>query len=429
MSASRPDLVSWYALLSLEGEPLLRAAYPYLLGREIDSEGLAHHLQRLRAGEDKLELLAGLRDSAEGRVHGAPVAGLRAARLRRRCRQLPLLGGLLRRCPAAQRQQREAARHLALYERLESHIQRQEQRHRVLTAEQQVLAARQATPDPALAELRERLRLAENLNQELRARLTALESAPRSARPQSVDLVDASVPTVETAEAPASNLPSGTVPDSFYLAFEDRFRGSAETINARLSYYLPTIAANPALAKGLPLVDIGCGRGEWLALLPPEVQRLGIDLNATNVELCRARGLPAEHTDAIAWLAAQPAGSIGAVSAFHVIEHLGFERLNQLLDVCLHALAPGGMILFETPNPENIVTSANYFWTDPTHIHPLPPAFTEFLVQFKGYAQVEIHKINAVEPEHRLHEDSEVARHCDRWFYGPQDYAVIALRP
>jgi len=50
-------------------------------------------------------------------------------------------------------------------------------------------------------------------------------------------------------------------------------------------------------------------------------------------------------------------------------------------------------------------------------------------VQFKGYAQVEIHKVNAVEPEHRLHEDSEVARHCDRWFYGPQDYAVIAQRP
>ncbi|WP_288450838.1 class I SAM-dependent methyltransferase [uncultured Pseudomonas sp.] len=429
MSASRPELAPWYALLNLEGEALLRAAYPYLLGREIDPEGLAHHLQRLRAGEDKLELLAGLRDSAEGRAHGAPVAGLRGARLRRRCRQLPVLGSLLRRCPNAQRQQRDAARHLALHERLEAHIQRHEQHYRVLSAEQQVLGARQATPDPALAELRERLRLAENLNQELRARLTALESAPRAAASQPLQVPASQTPATDAAAAPASNLPSGTVPDSFYLAFEDRFRGSAETINARLSYYLPTIAANPALARGLPLVDIGCGRGEWLALLPPEVERLGIDLNATNVELCRARGLPAEHTDAIAWLAAQPAGSIGAVSAFHVIEHLGFERLNQLLDVCLHALAPGGLILFETPNPENIVTSANYFWTDPTHIHPLPPAFTEFLVQFKGYAQVEIHKVNAVEPEHRLHEDSEVARHCNRWFYGPQDYAVIAQRP
>jgi O-antigen chain-terminating methyltransferase len=39
---------------------------------------------------------------------------------------------------------------------------------------------------------------------------------------------------------------------------------------------------------------------------------------------------------------------------------------------------PGGLLILETPNPENLVVGACTFWYDPTHIRPLPPAMMRF---------------------------------------------------
>jgi O-antigen chain-terminating methyltransferase len=175
-------------------------------------------------------------------------------------------------------------------------------------------------------------------------------------------------------------------------------------------------------------VDIGCGRGEWLQMLPERFQCVGIDLNSMNVEACHTQGLNAVQQDALVWLANQPENSIAVITAFHVIEHLSFEQFNILLDECQRVLAPGGVVIFETPNPENLISAATHFHTDPTHIHPLPPAFTEFLVEFKGFEQVQIHRINPIPREYALNEDSEVSRRCDALFYGPQDYAVTASK-
>jgi O-antigen chain-terminating methyltransferase len=233
---------------------------------------------------------------------------------------------------------------------------------------------------------------------------------------------------VVATQPAASNLVPSSIPDSFYLAFENRFRGDAETIRERQSYYLPILENIAPLTAGLPLVDIGCGRGEWLNMLPESYARIGIDLNSMNVEACHEQGLKAVQQDALVWLAEQPENSVAAVSAFHVIEHLSFEQFNILLDQCQRVLAPGGTIIFETPNPENIISAATHFHTDPTHIHPLPPAFTEFLVEFKGFENVEIHRLNPIPREYALNEDSEVARRCDALFYGPQDYAVTARK-
>ena len=163
-------------------------------------------------------------------------------------------------------------------------------------------------------------------------------------------------------------------------------------------------------------------------MMPAQYTRIGIDLNSMNIEACHKQGLTAIQQDAVVWMAQQPENSLAIVTAFHVIEHLTFEQFNTLLDECQRVLAPGGMIIFETPNPENLISAATHFYTDPTHLHPLPPAFTEFLVEFKGFDHVQIHRLNPIPREYALNEDSEVARRCDALFYGPQDYAVVASK-
>ena len=270
------------------------------------------------------------------------------------------------------------------------------------------------------ARLEAELKQSRTVQQELRARLQQLERQSHQ--------VAIATPQDTASAVPVVLQHQSSVPDSFYLAFENRFRGDAETIRGRQSYYLPILDAIMPLNHGLPLVDIGCGRGEWLQMLPENYSRIGIDLNSMNVEACHEQGLSAVQQDALLWLAHQPENSLAAVTAFHVIEHLTFEQFNTLLDECQRVLAPGGVIIFETPNPENLVSAATHFYTDPTHLHPLPPAFTEFLVEFKGFEQVQIHRLNPIPREYALNEDSEVARRCDALFYGPQDYAVVASK-
>ena len=455
----------WMELIQLEDEPLLLAAYPSLLGRKAERSEIQQGLHQLRSGFDKFEVLAGLRYSPEGIAHGAEVHGLRKAKLKNTLRRIPVVGKLLLNAYAiastesrsryyvarldlltrqhklqndglaAQRDQIEQqARQIQIHNEhleelghyaneLNGYLQAQQ---RALDGQQRALDAQNVAFDQQtdyIKRLEAELDQQRLVHQELRARLGHLERAPR----QVATPVSAESSVVATQPA-ASNLVPSSIPDSFYLAFENRFRGDAETIRERQSYYLPILEKIAPLTAGLPLVDIGCGRGEWLNMLPEAYARIGIDLNSMNVEACHEQGLKAVQQDALVWLAEQPENSVAAISAFHVIEHLSFEQFNILLDQCQRVLAPGGTIIFETPNPENIISAATHFHTDPTHIHPLPPAFTEFLVEFKGFENVEIHRLNPIPREYALNEDSEVARRCDALFYGPQDYAVTARK-
>ncbi len=447
----------WMELIQLEDEPLLLAAYPSLLGRKAERSEVQQGLHQLRSGFDKFEVLAGLRYSPEGIAHGTEVHGLRKAKLKNTLRRIPVIGKLLlsayaiasveprsryyvARMDLLTRQNKLQNDGLAAqrdqFENQQRQLQVQNQHldelgsymnelNGYLRAQQNALDTQNVTigqQTDYIKRLESELDQQRLIQQELRARLGLLERMPRQAVAHSADS------TVVATQPTASNLVPSSIPDSFYLAFENRFRGDAQTIRERQSYYLPILAGIEPLNAGLPLVDIGCGRGEWLNMLPDHYARIGIDLNSMNVEACHEQGLKAVHQDALVWLAEQPENSVAVVSAFHVIEHLSFEQFNVLLDQCQRVLAPGGTIIFETPNPENIITAATHFHTDPTHIHPLPPAFTEFLVEFKGFERVEIHRLNPIPREYALNEDSEVARRCDALFYGPQDYAVTARK-
>lgn len=234
--------------------------------------------------------------------------------------------------------------------------------------------------------------------------------------------------TTATSAMPASiSAPAGAEPQ-FYLDFENRFRGTDESVRERLQDYAPLIGQGVA-GGNIRLLDLGCGRGEWLDLVrswghAPE----GVDCNAAMVDGCTERGLKVHLGDALAFLRAQPEASFDAVSAFHLIEHLPLQVLISLFDEALRVLRPGGFVLFETPNPENLQVGACNFYLDPTHLNPIPPAVAEFIAQQRGFARAEIRRLNAYPPSYLVAEDNELARRFNQLIYGPQDYALVAWK-
>jgi len=183
--------------------------------------------------------------------------------------------------------------------------------------------------------------------------------------------------------------------DAMYVTFEDRFRGDRADIKQRVTVYLPVIEKAGVGAPETPIVDLGCGRGEWLELLKERgFTARGVDLNRIMVNECRERGFEVVESDALRYLREQPDGSLGAVTGMHIIEHLPLNTLVALLDETLRALRPGGVAIFETPNPENLVVGACNFYMDPTHRNPMPPMMTRFLVEARGFVRVEIRRMN-----------------------------------
>lgn len=217
--------------------------------------------------------------------------------------------------------------------------------------------------------------------------------------------------------------------DALYISFEDQFRGSREEIKARLRVYLPILAQAKLGTEEMPIVDLGCGRGEWLALLKEQRMRAhGIDLNRLLVEECRREGLEVSEGDAIAYLRSLPDNSQGAVTGIHLIEHLPFDGFIKLLDEVVRVLKPGGVTIFETPNPENVLVGSYSFYLDPTHRNPLPSPVVKFMVEARGLCRVEAMPLHPSE-EPRVEEAGlDVAKRFNAYFYGPRDYAVIGWK-
>jgi len=218
--------------------------------------------------------------------------------------------------------------------------------------------------------------------------------------------------------------------DSLYVFLEDNLRGSCKEIKERFKVYVPIIKKANAGTKNSPVLDIGCGRGEWLELLKEKnLYARGLDSNKVMVKICKERGLDVIDSDALSFIKDVSDNRLGAVTGFHLIEHYGFDFLIKLLDEILRVLKPGGLVILETPNPGNVLVGSCNFYLDPTHSKPLPSPLVKLVLESRGFSKVRVMNINPFKDDFKIKEDgSETSRRFNDYFYGPQDYAVVGFK-
>jgi len=390
-----------YDLLRYHDRVFVQAAYRAVLKRSPDEAESLRDLKRLRSGNlNKVDLLAALRFSPEGRAKGVQLDGLLIPTLIRRLGQLPLLGYFVRlgialaRLPNLIRDQREFGSYLlSKNEQIADFINVTVDRLQTISDRQRDIEKRQVNFESVASSYFDDLK--ERIN-DARADITAL-------RFRLGDLADPQL-------------------NALYVALEDRFRGTRTEIIERFREYLPYIK------EQAPVIDLGCGRGEWLELLHVNgIEARGVDTNSIQVEQCRARGFDATEQDLLVYLQSKPDESAGAITGFHIIEHLPFRALIDLLNEVMRVLRPGGIAIFETPNPENIVVGSNYFYLDPTHRHPLPTELMEFLFKNHGFEEVKLLPLHPWESG-RVAGEGELAERFNGYFYGPMDYAIMGRK-
>jgi SAM-dependent methyltransferase len=258
--------------------------------------------------------------------------------------------------------------------------------------------------------------------EELEERVLRLERATRGGKTQQ----------------PRSVRPAaGDQPDFDYFAFEARMRGSTADVRGRQQAYVDDFR------DAAPVLDVGCGRGEFLGLLREAgIAARGVDRDEDMVEFCRADGLEVEHADALEHLAGLDDASLGGIFAAQVVEHLRPPLLLRLLELATVKLRPGGVLVAETMNPLALGALKNYF-ADLTHAQPLVPETLVVLARQAGFTATELRFLNAPAPEERLRPvelpadpafdaarialAANVAR-LNEVIFGPQDYALVARR-
>ena len=240
-------------------------------------------------------------------------------------------------------------------------------------------------------------------HEELRSALSVVQQAAHNLK-REIEKLSAGNPKTQIPNPKSQDEPrTSTIPDSRipnpddvasqfddldshkYVGFEDQFRGSPDDIRRRVEDYLPVFE------NASDVLDVGCGRGEFLELLRDRgVRAQGIDINPAMVEVCRGKGLQAETGDALAYLGGLPDSSLGGLFAAQVVEHLEPRYLMRLLDAAFDKLRPGAPIVLETINPACWFAFFESYIRDLTHVRPVHPDTLKYLLVATGFQRVEI---------------------------------------
>lgn len=227
-----------------------------------------------------------------------------------------------------------------------------------------------------------------------------------------------------------------------YLEFENRFRGDPRAIADRQAFYVE-------LFRGAtqPVVDIGCGRGEFLGLLREAgVPCYGLDRHPDMVKTCREQGFEVVEGDSLEHLASAEEGSLGGIFCSQMVEHLAPADVPGFFELANRAVAVGAPFVVETINPESLFVFAHAFYVDLGHLRPLHPLTLEFLAEMAGFSSVKVEYVSPVPAVFRpeklpVPEEGddgalgelvtsldENFRRIDDILFGPQDFAVVAIR-
>ncbi len=222
-----------------------------------------------------------------------------------------------------------------------------------------------------------------------------------------------------------------------YLEFENQHRGTRQDIKERQAVYLPYFAKS--VSPQAPLLDIGCGRGEFLeAAGEAGLAAKGVELNPEMVALCQRQGLEVAEADALEYLRGIEDESLGGILMAQIIEHLSHDELSELVSLAGAKLKPGGWLIAETVNPACLTTFSGAFYLDLSHIRPIHPEASRFLWQWAGLTSVEILLLSPYPEDYLLKKvpgEDEAAQalnynvqRLNELLYGPQDYAVVGRK-
>lgn len=253
-----------------------------------------------------------------------------------------------------------------------------------------------------------------------------------------VNTINVSEASFEKVITTSIGLPSESEMDSNsfdYLHFENKFRGSLDDIKNRQKVYLPYFLDKHNV------LDIGCGRGEFIELLiENNISVKGIDLNQDMIDYCLDRGLPVKYDNAISYLNLIEDNVLGGIFLGQVIEHMPFDQIIVLVELAYKKLKPGSYLIMETPNPMSLAIYYRYFYVDPTHVKPVHPWTIQYIVDSRGFTKTEIKysspvesymTLPRVESDNSIKNLTQFNEGIDRindLLFGNQDYAIIARK-
>lgn len=236
-----------------------------------------------------------------------------------------------------------------------------------------------------------------------------------------------SVRTETAASVPAES--GGSAYETMdYFDFENHFRGSIAQIKAAQRIYLPYFAGKKQV------LDLGCGRGEFLSLLKEEgIPAVGVDVYEPYADYCREQGLEAFCGDGITFL--RQMEQVDGIFVGQVIEHLQTHQITALCEAAYDKLPDGGCLVMETPNPTSLAIYTNAFYIDPSHSKPVHPLTMRYLLEKAGFTRIELLYPEASRPPQRIpalagasEEFNEAMQTVSDILFGSQDYAVIAIK-
>lgn len=236
------------------------------------------------------------------------------------------------------------------------------------------------------------------------------------------------ITTSSSALAIAANAEDSKFITDMYFAFEKRFRADSEVLRQSFVPYIEIITGLSTELKAAPILDLGCGRGEWLEVLRSNgLKNLhGVDSNEQMVNDVIARGFQGAHNDVLSYLRCQTTESHAVISAFHLVEHLPLEVLVLMMKEIYRVLKKGGIAILETPNPENLMVGACNFYTDPTHRNPIPPHTLDFFATYSGFPRTTV--LRKSMPQIQVTSGDPAVSYILDWFKKGQDYAIIAYK-
>ena len=473
-------------LLGFHDEEFVRTAYRVILGREPDDAGLAEYLGKLRSGRyNKIDILTSLRFSPEGRKTNVQIEGLNRSSAFRKIYRVPVLGYALQmavamvRLPVLIINHRRLESHTAAQlERVATHINEavayfSDAEHRQYELSRKQFDAFQQQLDDLKEAARSQIDSLSSAHDALESDLLSrLDQLNKPAKPE-VDVrkdhvaelqalrvqlekqVDSMLERLQRSRMDLAQrenrlsllldgthqpLPAQLHPDqiqtieneedhlldSLYWLLEEDLRGTPEEIKKEVKVYLPIL--EKAGIRG-DILDVGCGRGEWLEVLREAgFQAKGIDHNRIQIEHCKTLSLDVIEAEALTYLRGLEDATLNAVTAFHFAEHLPLKGFVRFLDEAGRTLKPGGVLILETPNPENLLVGSCNFYLDPSHKNPIPIQTMKLLVEARGFRCQDIMKLRPVSSV-QIEVKDQLTSHVNHFLYGPMNYAVVARKP